>query len=148
MSSDGGSLRFLVVDDNDDIRDVLVRMVERLGHTASTAGDGVEAVEILAEHRFDFMLLDLTMPRMTGDEVVRWLEAHPDRREGLRVVVVSAWVGAHQAQLEELGVHAVLPKPFRAQQLRELISGAPPAAGPAHRTGSSTGRPDHAPEGG
>ena len=92
MSPADGSLRFLVVDDNDDIRDVLVRMVERLGHTASTAADGVEAVEILAEHRFDFMLLDLTMPRMTGDEVVRWLHAHPDRGEGLRVVVVSAWV--------------------------------------------------------
>ena len=106
-----GSLRFLVVDDNDDIRDVLVRMVERLGHTASTAADGVEAVEILAEHRFDFMLLDLTMPRMTGDEVVRWLHAHPDRGEGLRVVVVSAWVGTHRGQLEELGVHGCCPSP-------------------------------------
>ena len=122
MSSEDGSLRFLVVDDNDDIREVLVCMVERLGHTAATAADGVEAVEILAGQRFDFMLLDLTMPRMTGDEVVRWLNAHPDRGEGLRVVVVSAWVGEQRAQLEELGVHAVLPKPFRAQQLRELIS--------------------------
>ena len=127
MSSDDGSLRFLVVDDNDDIRDVLVRMVERLGHTASTAADGVEAVEILAEQRFDFMLLDLTMPRMTGDEVVRWLHAHPERGEGLRVVVVSAWVGSHRAQLEELGVHAVLPKPFRAQQLRDLVDGVLPS---------------------
>jgi len=127
VSSDDGSLRFLVVDDNDDIRDVLVRLVERLGHTAATAADGVEAVEILAKHRFDFMLLDLTMPRMTGDEVVRWLKAHPDRGEGLRVVVVSAWVGEQRAHLQELGVHAVLPKPFRAQQLRDLISGTLPA---------------------
>ena len=128
MSSEEGSLRFLVVDDNDDIRDVLVRMVERLGHTASTAADGVEAVEILTEHRFDFMLLDLTMPRMTGDEVVRWLRAHPDRGEGLRVVVVSAWVGEQRAHLQALGVHAVLPKPFRAQQLRDVISGTLPVA--------------------
>jgi CheY-like chemotaxis protein len=126
MSSDPGSLRFLVVDDTDDIRDVLVRMVERLGHTASTAADGVEAVELLAEHRFDFMLLDLTMPRMTGEEVLRWLKANPDLGEGLRVVVVSAWVGGQCAHLEELGAHAVLPKPFRAQQLHELISGAVP----------------------
>lgn len=123
MSSDDGSLNFLVVDDNEDIRDVLVRMVERLGHRATTASDGLEAVEILAERRFDFMLLDLTMPRMTGDEVVRWLKAHPDREEGLRVVVISAWVGQHRAQLEELGVHAVMSKPFRLQELRELISG-------------------------
>src|SRR5688572_27874088 len=124
----GAPLRFLVVDDDDDIRDVLVRMVERLGHSAETAADGVEAVEILAEEHFDFMLLDMTMPRMGGDEVVRWLTAHPDRGEGLRVVVVSAWAGEQRGHLQELGVHAVLPKPFRAQQLRDLISGTLPVA--------------------
>ena len=123
MSLDGAPLRFLVVDDDEDIRAVLVRMVERLGHSAGTAADGVEAVEILAEERFDFMLLDMTMPRMGGDEVVRWLTAHPDRGEGLRVVVVSAWAGEQRGHLQELGVHAVLSKPFRAQQLRDLISG-------------------------
>lgn len=64
-------LRFLVVDDNEDIRELLVRMIERLGHTARTADDGVDAVELLALESFDFMLLDLTMPRMSGEDVVR-----------------------------------------------------------------------------
>jgi CheY-like chemotaxis protein len=121
------SLRFLVVDDNEDIRDVLVRTVERLGHSARGAADGVEAVEVLAEERFDLMLLDLAMPRMSGVEVVRWLRKHPDRDEGLRVVVISAWVGEQRGQLEELGVHAVLSKPFRVQQLRDLINATLPA---------------------
>ena len=66
-------LRFLVVDDNEDIRDVFCRLVERAGHVASTAYDGQDAVETLERERFDVMLLDLTMPRMTGVEVVRWL---------------------------------------------------------------------------
>ena len=125
MTSDSTSLRFLVVDDNEDIRDLLVRMVERLGHTAHHAADGVEAVEALQVERYDFMLLDLTMPRMSGEDVVRWLNDHPDRGEGLRVVVVSAWAGDHRANLQELGVHAVLPKPLRGHQLRDLISGTP-----------------------
>lgn len=125
MSPDSAPLRFLVVDDNEDIRDLLVHMVEHLGHSAWTAADGVEAVEVLAEERFDYMLLDLTMPRMSGGEVVRWLQEHPDRGDGLRVVVVSAW-GDQRAHLKEPGVHAVLPKPLRAQQLRDLISGMPP----------------------
>jgi CheY-like chemotaxis protein len=114
-----------VVDDNEDIRDLLVRMVERLGHSAQPASDGVEAVESLAVDRFDFMLLDLTMPRMSGEDVVRWLGDNPDRAEGLRVVVVSAWAGDHRANLQELGVHAVLPKPLRAHQLRDLIGETP-----------------------
>lgn len=126
MSPDSAPRLFLVVDDNEDIRDLFVRMVERLGHTARAAVDGVEAVEALAEEHFDFMLLDLTMPRMNGDEVVRWLKEHPDRGDGLCVVVVSAWAGDQRGHLQELGVHAVLPKPLRAQQLRDLISGTPP----------------------
>lgn len=117
-------LRFLVVDDTRDIRELLVRMVERLGHEAQTANDGVEAVELLAVERFDFMLLDLTMPRMSGEDVVRWLHEHPDRGDGLRVVIVSAWAGEHRAHLQELGVHAVLPKPLRPHQLRNIINEA------------------------
>lgn len=120
-----GPLRFLVVDDTADIRDLVVDMIEHLGHTAHQAADGVEAVELLAVHRYDLMLLDLTMPRMSGDDVVRWLAEHPDSAHGLRVVVVSALAADHRANLHELGVHAVLPKPLGAQQLRDLISDTP-----------------------
>jgi CheY-like chemotaxis protein len=116
------SLRFLVVDDSEDIRDVLVRLVERLGHTARAASDGVEAVELLANDRFDVMLLDLTMPRMSGEDVVRWLKKHPGCGQGMRVVIVSAWAGERRAHLQELGVHAILSKPLRAHQLRDLIN--------------------------
>ena len=56
------------------------------------------------------MLLDLTMPRMSGEEVVRWLREHPDRGEGLDVVVVSAWAGEQRAVLQELGVTTRAPE--------------------------------------
>jgi CheY-like chemotaxis protein len=114
-------LRFLVVDDTEDIRDLMSRMVVRLGHLADQAADGVEAVEALQLKTYDVMLLDLTMPRMSGEDVVRWLREHPDRGEGLDVVVVSAWAGEQRAVLQELGVTTVLPKPLRGQQLRDLI---------------------------
>jgi CheY-like chemotaxis protein len=116
-------LRFLVVDDTEDIRDLMSRMVVRLGHLADQAADGVEAVEALRLYRYDIMLLDLTMPRMSGEEVVRWLRENPDRGEGLDVVVVSAWAGEQRAVLQELGVTTVLQKPLRGQQLRDLIEG-------------------------
>lgn len=123
MSTQAAPLRFLVVDDTEDIRDLMSRMVVRLGHLADQAADGVEAVEALTQNTYDIMLLDLTMPRMSGEEVVRWLREHPDRGEGLDVVVVSAWAGEQRAVLQELGVTSVLPKPLRGQQLRDLIEG-------------------------
>ena len=121
MSTDR-QLRFLVVDDNEDIRDVFCRLVERAGHDAATAYDGQDAVEILERERFDVMLLDLTMPRMTGVEVVRWLRDRPDVAPALRIVVISAWAGENRAVLQELGITTVMQKPLRIQQLTDLIA--------------------------
>jgi CheY-like chemotaxis protein len=115
-------LRFLVVDDNEDIRDVFCRLVERAGHEAATAYDGQDAVETLERERFDVMLLDLTMPRMTGVEVVRWLRDRPDVAPDLRIVVISAWAGENRAVLQELGITTVMQKPLRIQQLTDLIA--------------------------
>ena len=121
MSTDR-QLRFLVVDDNEDIRDVFCRLVERAGHEAATAYDGQDAVETLEREKFDVMLLDLTMPRMTGVEVVRWLRDRPDVAPDLRIVVISAWAGENRAVLQELGITTVMQKPLRIQQLTDLIS--------------------------
>jgi CheY-like chemotaxis protein len=115
-------LRFLVVDDNEDIRDVFCRLVERAGHEAATAYDGQDAVEVLERESFDVMLLDLTMPRMTGVEVVRWLRDRPDVAPELRIVVISAWAGENRAVLQELGITTVMQKPLRIQQLTDLIA--------------------------
>ena len=122
MASEARTLRFLVVDDNEDIRDVFCRLVERAGHVASTAYDGQDAVETLERESFDVMLLDLTMPRMTGVEVVRWLRDRPDVAPGLRIVVISAWAGENRAVLQELGITTVMQKPLRIQQLTDLIA--------------------------
>ena len=115
-------LRFLVVDDSEDIRDVMSRMIEMLGHEVEEAADGQYAVEMLQQSTYDIMLLDLSMPRMTGEDVVRWIREHPPYGEDMRIVVVSAWSGSQRPVLNELGVTEVLPKPFRRQQLIDLLS--------------------------
>jgi CheY-like chemotaxis protein len=115
-------LSFLVVDDNEDIRDVFCRLISRAGHEATSASDGQEAVDTLEQRPFDVMLLDLTMPRMDGVEVVRWLRARPAVAPDMRIVVVSAWAGEKRAVLQELGIETVLQKPLRIQQLTDLIA--------------------------
>jgi CheY-like chemotaxis protein len=122
MSSDIAPLRFLVVDDDQDMRDLLGEMVGQLGHSVDTACDGVEAVEALGVESYDFMLLDLTMPRMSGEDVLRWVADHRDWAIGMHVIVVSGRSGIHELDAEGLGVRGVLPKPFRSQQLRDMVS--------------------------
>ncbi|MCY7402539.1 MAG: response regulator [Nocardioides sp.] len=121
MTSTEQTLNFLVVDDNEDVRDVFTRLIERSGHVASVAADGIEALQSLQSQTFDVMLLDLTMPRMSGIQVVRWLREHPDVAPDTRIVVISAWAGEHRAVLQELGVATVMQKPLRLQQLTALI---------------------------
>ena len=115
-------LRFLVVDDCEDICEVLCCFIERAGHLTRTAGDGVEALELLQRESFDVMLLDLHMPRMGGVAVARWLQAHPDVAPAMRIVVVTASDVGNMALLLELGVASVLPKPLPLQRLRSLMT--------------------------
>jgi CheY-like chemotaxis protein len=115
-------LHFLIVDDTEELRELMARMVVRAGHVAEEAADGIEATAALAAHRYDVMLLDLSMPRMSGEDVVRWLHANPDRADGMRTVVVTAWGGERRGTLQELGITTVLTKPFRLRQFLDLIS--------------------------
>lgn len=122
VNAEAHTLRFLVVDDNEEIREVFCRLVRRAGHLASIAKDGLEALDSLQRESFDVMLLDLSMPRMNGVEVVRWLRDNPAVAPDMRIVVVSAWTGEQRGVLQELGVDTVMQKPLRIQQLTDLIA--------------------------
>ncbi len=104
------------------MRALTVRLLGKLGQLdVDEAEDGQEAVEAIEEKRYDLLLLDLSMPRMSGVDVVRWLQAHPERLDGLMVVVLSAAAHEERPMLNQLGVDHVLPKPVRTPQLAELI---------------------------
>lgn len=119
------TLKFLVVDDDEDVRDVLCQMVSRLGHVAATASDGLEALAALRQERFDVMILDISMPRMSGMGVARWLHDHPDIAPGMWTIVLSAWTGESRPVLHDWGVDTVVQKPIHLQQLRDLIASGP-----------------------
>ena len=120
--TDPRALRVLVADDFEPVRMLATRMLQKLGHhDVVEAEDGQEAVEALASRRFDLLFLDLSMPRMTGQEVVRWVVAHPEHTEGLAIVVISASAHVERPILNELGVTHVLAKPFRSQDIAEVL---------------------------
>jgi CheY-like chemotaxis protein len=79
----------LVVEDDPDSRDVLVRMLEREGYRPATAENGREALERVAERTPSIILLDLMMPEMNGFEFLAELRGDPAMR-AIPVVVVTA----------------------------------------------------------
>jgi CheY-like chemotaxis protein len=106
----------LVIDDEDLVRDVVARMIEDLGYAALTAADGVAGLAVVAQQRVDAVLVDLTMPRMNGVDVVAALRAsHPQ----LPIVLCTGYDRDGKGPVK---ADAYLPKPFRMEALEEILA--------------------------
>jgi two-component system KDP operon response regulator KdpE len=130
--------RFLIVDDDADIRLLLRLALGAEGHEITEAEDGAAAIARLEADPPDLVLLDLMMPVVDGWEVLRSLG---ERGEAPGVVAVTALASHDQRHLVEVleaGAIDVVAKPFDIEWLVELVgqlavAGAPERA--AHRAG-------------
>ena len=113
--------RILVVDDEENLRDVLVEVLKRDGHEVDSAGDGAEALRLLGERRYDLVLTDLRMPGIEGPQLYQAIrERHPDAPP--RVIFMSANTGIEEYArfLSETGEPA-LEKPFNLADMRQVV---------------------------
>jgi len=114
--------RILVIEDEDTVRDLVRRVLEKAGYHVTTAPDGQAGFEKALEEPFDLVVSDLLTPRMHGYEVIQRLKATASTRR-IPVVVLSAKAyPADQRKALEMGAAAFLPKPFRAPALLEVVS--------------------------
>jgi two-component system sensor histidine kinase/response regulator len=111
----------LVVDDNEENRDVLARRLQKQGHWAVTAPGGQEALDALADQPFDLVLLDIMMPDMDGYEVLSRIKSDP-RTQRLPVIMISALDEMDSVvRCIEMGAADYLPKPFNPTLLRARV---------------------------
>lgn len=99
--------KVLVVDDDDGIRQMVCKILERERFDVDRARDGAEAIEKLKQRDYNLVLLDLMMPRVDGYEVLRFLKR--TRPQKLSRVVVMTALTPHEV---EEPVAKVLAKPF------------------------------------
>ena len=118
------SRRILIVDDEDDIREVAQMSLEMVaGWEVIPARSGDEGVRLAAEHRPDAILLDVMMPGMDGPATAERLRDRPETAS-IPVILLTAKVQpADRRRLEALGVAGVLAKPFDPMELAGQISG-------------------------
>jgi CheY-like chemotaxis protein len=115
--------RVLVVDDEPQVVWVIQFSLEAEGYETFTASNGVEAMEQVAAHSPDLVVLDVMMPRMDGWSVLRELAALP-KNERPRVVMVTALASAGDRQrATDLGADAYVTKPFSVEELLHVLHG-------------------------
>jgi sigma-B regulation protein RsbU (phosphoserine phosphatase) len=113
--------RVLVVDDQPENRDVLVRHLERQGHRSAQAENGRQAIEMLRQEAFDLVLLDVAMPEMDGYTVLGQVKADPTLRH-LPVIMISALDEIETVvHCIQAGAEDFLAKPFNPTLLRARI---------------------------
>jgi adenylate cyclase len=111
----------LIVDDDEENRELLTRRLAREGHRVRAAQGGLEALAILQNEPVDLVLLDVMMPDLDGPAVLERLKQDPERRH-IPVLMISALdETASVVRSIELGAEDYLPKPCDTVLLRARI---------------------------
>jgi len=122
FSSD--ELKVLVVDDSSTARRHISRVLRNMGiEEITTAGNGIEALEIIARHFFDLVVTDYNMPKMDGRELVEQIRESSGQASIPVLMVSSESDDSRIAAVQNAGVSAICDKPFDAGTVKQLIEG-------------------------
>ena len=113
-------LSILVVDDEEEICNILNKFFSRVGHIVKTVGNGAEAIELAKKEDFDIVICDLTMPGVTGHDVIKALN------ELDKVPKIGVSTGSIEdyssAEVNALKADFIINKPFRLLELANKIN--------------------------
>lgn len=115
--------RILVIDDNNDLRELMCLILRQAGYDVEGASDGQEGLAAQRARPADVVITDIFMPNQDGIETISMF-----RKEfpGIRLIVMSGdsklvHDSAYFMTARELGVNGVLPKPFDEDELLKVI---------------------------
>ena len=116
------SRRILVVEDHDDSRRAIARLLELNGHEVLDAGDGLSALELAQSESFELALIDISLPDMDGVELLTRLR----RDRAIDAIAVTGHpLDTERARCTQAGFRDLLLKPITIDDLLEMIAQSP-----------------------
>lgn len=118
----GNPAKILIVDDERSMREFLEIMLQRDGYAVLSAGSGTEALQAIQREPFDLVITDIRMKPINGLDVLKQCKAISPSTE---VIIISAYASTETAvaAMKE-GAYDYLPKPFKLDEMRSVISNA------------------------
>jgi two-component system response regulator (stage 0 sporulation protein F) len=110
----------LVVDDEENAREGLSKILSKEGYSVDMASNGKEAIETLRRQSYDLVITDMRMPLMDGFEVLREIKK---MNENIGVIMITAY-GEVESYLEaiNMGAFEYINKPVRVNELKRVIT--------------------------
>lgn len=118
-----GDVKILLIDDNEDIRNLVTLVVENAGFKVYSAFDGEDGLQKTIELNPDLILLDSMMPRMSGVEFLEQIRKNKDSKiNSIPVIMLTSRSSVEDIDLAiDFGATSYVVKPFRPEKLVEKI---------------------------
>ena len=113
--------KILVVEDSNDQRELLVRILNHLGYDVLEADSGTAAIKQASDAHPDVILMDVCLPEMTGDEISARLKANPGTRNIPVIFTTAFLVQVLKSRAPFADASEILQKPFSLTALREVL---------------------------
>ena len=124
--------RVLIIEDNDDSRDMLRQVLEHAGHEVHDAGDGLQGVDAALRLEPDFALIDVGLPELDGYEVAKRIRAQA-RPDMVLVALTGYGLAEDRERAMAAGFDLHLVKPIDFDRLFDILATASHPAGPDRR---------------
>lgn len=114
--------KILIVDDNRDSRELVVKILKNRGYQTIEAVDGEEALEKAVAERPDLILMDRSLPKIDGYEVTRRLKSQQEFKDIPIVALTAHAMRGDREKALEAGCEGYISKPINVRELPELIT--------------------------
>jgi len=115
-------MKILGIDDNEDLLELCKVVLNSDGHEYTGMDNGKEGLELIRDEKFDVVLLDLSMPDFSGEDVVDALVK--DGIMNKQKVIIFTAISPTKKEIDlflEKGVHSIIKKPVEADTLSEFV---------------------------
>ena len=122
MPNDYSKLNALIVDDDPVIQVVMTKELGTIGIKSVAASNGTQAIQRLKNAKFDFILMDISMPEQDGLDATRWIRDMQDASNSIPIFALTSYSSEeHTVEILEAGFNEHFTKPFDLAKLLPIL---------------------------
>ena len=117
-------MKILVAEDEVGLADVIEKWLTKKGHAIEVSHDGEKALGLVKKNQYDIAILDFSLPEKTGLEILDYLK---QSKQKTKTIMITGYQFVNDTFVKILGIDSYLSKPFKLEELDQVITKFTPA---------------------